>query len=322
MTALNRFIHDVYHGQEILKAGIVPAEQVLNNAQFRPEMVGVDVPGDIYSHISGIDIVRAGNADGSGDLLRAGRQPARAQRRELHAREPQDDDAAVPGTVQRAPRRAGGALPRPAARDAARRGAGRRERARRSWCSRRACTTAPTSSTPSWRSRWAWSWSRGRTCSCATASSTCAPRRARKRVDVIYRRVDDDFLDPQGLPPRLHAGLRRPAGCLPGRQRHAVQRRSAPASPTTRASIPYVPKMIEFYLGEKPILNNVPTYLCREPNDLQVRAGPPGRTRGQGGARRRRLRHARRPGGDARRRSPTSAPWSRPTRPTTSRSRR
>ena len=66
VTALNRFIHDVYHGQEILKAGIVPAEQVLNNSQFRAEMMGVDVPGSVYSHISGIDIVRAGNADGSG----------------------------------------------------------------------------------------------------------------------------------------------------------------------------------------------------------------------------------------------------------------
>ena len=67
VTALNRFIHDVYHGQEILKAGIVPAEQVLNNTQFRKEMMGVNVPGYVYSHISGIDIVRAGNVDGSGE---------------------------------------------------------------------------------------------------------------------------------------------------------------------------------------------------------------------------------------------------------------
>ena len=59
VTALNRFIHDVYHGQEILKAGIVPSEQIFQNAQFRPEMMNVDVPGNIYSHISGIDIVRA-----------------------------------------------------------------------------------------------------------------------------------------------------------------------------------------------------------------------------------------------------------------------
>ena len=66
VTALNRFIHDVYHEQEILRAGIVPAEQVLTNAQFRPEMMGVSVPGKVYSHISGIDIVRAGHADGSG----------------------------------------------------------------------------------------------------------------------------------------------------------------------------------------------------------------------------------------------------------------
>ena len=66
VTALNRFIHDVYHGQEIIKAGHVPAEQILTNAQFRPEMMGVDLPGGIYSHISGIDIIRAANADGSG----------------------------------------------------------------------------------------------------------------------------------------------------------------------------------------------------------------------------------------------------------------
>src|SRR5574343_1761709 len=49
VTALNRFIHDVYHDQEILKAGIIPREQIVNNAQFRPEMVGEDVPHQIYS---------------------------------------------------------------------------------------------------------------------------------------------------------------------------------------------------------------------------------------------------------------------------------
>ena len=67
VTALNRFIHDVYHGQEIIKAGLVPRDQIENNAQFRPEMVGVDVPHQIYSHISGIDIVRAPDAKGNGE---------------------------------------------------------------------------------------------------------------------------------------------------------------------------------------------------------------------------------------------------------------
>src|SRR4029079_1820737 len=64
VTALNRFIHDVYHDQDIVKAGIVPAEQIVRNAQSRPEMKGVAVTGGVYSHIAGIDIVRAANADG------------------------------------------------------------------------------------------------------------------------------------------------------------------------------------------------------------------------------------------------------------------
>ncbi len=60
VRALNRFIHDVYHAQDIVRAGRIPAEQVFRNSQYRPEMHGVDVPGDIYSHISGVDVVRAG----------------------------------------------------------------------------------------------------------------------------------------------------------------------------------------------------------------------------------------------------------------------
>ena len=67
VSALNRFIHDVYHAQEILKAGIVPTEQVTKNPQFRPEMVGIDVPHQIYSQISGIDIIRAANEKGEGE---------------------------------------------------------------------------------------------------------------------------------------------------------------------------------------------------------------------------------------------------------------
>src|SRR4051794_32393883 len=66
VTALNRFLHDVYHEQEILQAGVIPAEQVLNNAQYRKEMMGVYAPHHVYSHIAGIDIVRAPDAQGKG----------------------------------------------------------------------------------------------------------------------------------------------------------------------------------------------------------------------------------------------------------------
>ena len=67
VTALNRFLHDIYHDQEILKADLIPREQIERNAQFRPEMMGVDIPHQVYSQISGIDIVRAPDAKGKGE---------------------------------------------------------------------------------------------------------------------------------------------------------------------------------------------------------------------------------------------------------------
>jgi uncharacterized circularly permuted ATP-grasp superfamily protein len=91
VKALNLFLGDIYHDQAILNAGIIPREKVVNNAQYRAGMQGVDVPGGIYAHIAGIDIVRR-----RGRILRAGRQPARALRRFVHAGKPQDDDALVP----------------------------------------------------------------------------------------------------------------------------------------------------------------------------------------------------------------------------------
>jgi uncharacterized circularly permuted ATP-grasp superfamily protein len=66
VTALNRFLHDVYHDQEILRAGLLPRELVLDNSQYRSEMQGLAVQGGIYAHIAGIDIVRAANARGEG----------------------------------------------------------------------------------------------------------------------------------------------------------------------------------------------------------------------------------------------------------------
>jgi uncharacterized circularly permuted ATP-grasp superfamily protein len=58
VRALNMFAHDIYHEQTIVKAGIVPAEQIFRNSQYRPEMQGISVASDIYAHIAGIDIVR------------------------------------------------------------------------------------------------------------------------------------------------------------------------------------------------------------------------------------------------------------------------
>ncbi len=63
VRALNAFMHDIYHRQEIIKAGRIPAELIINNEAFIPEMIGVNPPRQIYSHIIGVDIVRTGEND-------------------------------------------------------------------------------------------------------------------------------------------------------------------------------------------------------------------------------------------------------------------
>ena len=63
VRALNAFLYDIYHSQDIVRAGRIPAELIVQNSAFVPEMVGVDPPLGIYSHIIGIDLVRTGESD-------------------------------------------------------------------------------------------------------------------------------------------------------------------------------------------------------------------------------------------------------------------
>ncbi|NRD88697.1 hypothetical protein C8024_03285, partial [Sphingopyxis sp. BSNA05] len=60
VKAINAFLYDIYHRQEILRAGRIPVELIANNIAFLPQMIGVDPPGGIYTHIIGTDIVRTG----------------------------------------------------------------------------------------------------------------------------------------------------------------------------------------------------------------------------------------------------------------------
>jgi uncharacterized circularly permuted ATP-grasp superfamily protein len=86
-------------------------------------------------------------------------------------------------------------------------------------------------------------------------------------VDVIYRRVDDDFLDPAAFRRDSTLGC---AGLLEAYRAGNVTLSNAIGTGVAddKSIYPYVPKMIEFYLGEKPILQNVPTWLCRDGGDL------------------------------------------------------
>ena len=63
VAALNRFLHDVYHGGEILKAGVIPPEQVLTNEAYQVAMLGLDLPNELYAHIAGVDLIRHEDGD-------------------------------------------------------------------------------------------------------------------------------------------------------------------------------------------------------------------------------------------------------------------
>ncbi|MBA3597389.1 MAG: circularly permuted type 2 ATP-grasp protein [Methylibium sp.] len=267
VAALNRFLHDVYHGQEILRAGVVPAEQVLGNAQFRADMMGVDVPGGVYSHIAGIDIVRAARPDGSGSYYVL------------------EDNLRVPSGVSYMlenrkmmmrlfPELFGGHRIAPLAHypdlllDTLRSVAP-------------AGVTEPTVVvlTPGMYNSAYFEHAflaqqmgielvEGQDLFVRDHHLYMRTTQGPRRVDVIYRRIDDDFLDPLALRPDTTLGC---AGLLGVYRAGNVTLANAIGTGVAddKSIYPYVPKMIEFYLGEKPILENVPTHLCRRDEDLK-----------------------------------------------------
>jgi uncharacterized circularly permuted ATP-grasp superfamily protein len=267
VTALNRFIHDVYHDQEILRAGVIPAEQVLRNAQFRPEMVGVNVPGQIYSHISGIDIVRAPNAQGQGeyyvleDNLRVpsgvsymieDRKMMMRLFPDLFALNRVAPVAHYPDLLLETLRQmAPSGLNEPTV-----------------------VVLTPGMYNSAYfehaflAQQMGVELVEGQDLFMKDDFIYMRTTRGPRRVDVIYRRVDDDFLDPLVFRPKSTLGC---AGLLQAYRAGNVAVCNAIGTGVAddKSIYPYVPAMIDFYLGEKPILSNVPTYQCRISEDLQ-----------------------------------------------------
>ncbi len=89
-----------------------------------------------------------------------------------------------------------------------------------------------------------------------------------QRVDVIYRRIDDDFIDPLAFRPDSLLGV---PGLLSVYRSGGVTVANAMGTGVAddKSVYPYVPEIVKFYLGEEPILNNVPTYMLRDPEDLK-----------------------------------------------------
>ena len=267
VTALNRFIHDVYHGQEIIKAGVIPSEQIFQNAQFRPEMMGVDVPGNIYSHISGIDIVRAPNAQGEGeyfvleDNLRVPSgvsymlENRKMMMRLFPALFNENRVAPVahyPDLLLETLR----AMAPPATADPT------------------VVVLTPGMHNSAYfehaflAQQMGVELIEGQDLFVKDNFVYMRTTRGPKQVDVIYRRVDDDYLDPLAFRPKSTLGC---AGLLNVYRSGNVSLCNAIGTGVAddKSIYPYVPKMIEFYLGEKPILQNVPTYACRNQDDLR-----------------------------------------------------
>ncbi|HEY9239872.1 MAG TPA: circularly permuted type 2 ATP-grasp protein [Burkholderiaceae bacterium] len=266
VTALNRFIHDVYHGQEIIKAGHVPAEQILQNAQFRPEMMGVDVPGGIYSHISGIDIIRAANVDGSGsyyvleDNLRvpSGVSYMLEDRKmmmrlfpELFSQHRVAPVAHYPDLLLETLRSVAPASVNEPTVVVLTPGMHNSAYFEHAFLAQQMGIELVEGQDLFVKDNFVY------------MRTTQGP----KRVDVIYRRVDDDFLDPSVFRKDSTLGC---AGLLGAYRAGNVTLSNAIGTGVAddKSIYPYVPKMIEFYLGEKPILHNVPTYMCRKAEDL------------------------------------------------------
>jgi uncharacterized circularly permuted ATP-grasp superfamily protein len=262
VRALNHFVHDIYHQQDMLRAGRIPAEQVFRNAQYRPEMHGIDVPGNIYSHISGVDVVRAGQGEfyvlednlrvpsGVSYMLENRKMMMRLFP-DLFARNRIAPVAHYPDLLLENLR-----------------------------------SVAPVGVddptvvllTPGMYNSAYFEHAflaqqmgielvEGQDLFVQDNNVYMRTTRGPQRVDIIYRRIDDDFLDPLAFRPDSQLGV---PGLLSVYRAGRVTLANAIGTGIAddKSIYPYVPDMIDFYLGEKPILANVPTWKCRDEADL------------------------------------------------------
>jgi uncharacterized circularly permuted ATP-grasp superfamily protein len=262
VKALNMFIHDIYHDQNIIKAGIIPAEQIYQNAQYRPEMQGINVVSDIYAHIAGVDIVRAGQGEfyvlednlrvpsGVSYMLEDRKMMMRLFP-ELFARNkiaPVDHypDMLLDNLRSVAPM----GINDPTV-----------------------VVMTPGMYNSAYfehaflAQQMGVELVEGKDLFVSDNTVFMRTTRGPKRVDVIYRRLDDDFLDPLAFRPDSSLGV---PGLLSVYRAGRVTLANAIGTGVAddKSIYPYVPDMIKFYLSEEPVLNNVPTYQCRKKEDL------------------------------------------------------
>jgi uncharacterized circularly permuted ATP-grasp superfamily protein len=263
VRALNLFLHDIYHQQRVLKDGVLPASLIYDGKDFRREIAGIDPPGGIYTHISGIDLIR----DESGRYLVL----------EDNLRTPSGVSYMIENRVLE--RRI---LPEFFARYRVRRVEHYPDLlldALRHLSPRGAEEAEVVLLTPGIYNAAYFEHTflakemgielvEGRDLVVKGDVVYMKTTRGLRRVDVIYRRIDDVFLDPLCFRPDSALGV---AGVINAWRAGNVAIVNAPGNGIAddKAIYPFVPDIIRYYLGERPILENVPTYLMTRPADRE-----------------------------------------------------
>jgi uncharacterized circularly permuted ATP-grasp superfamily protein len=263
VRALNMFLHDVYHDAEIVRAGKIPAQKVFENAQYRPEMCGIDLPNQIYAHIAGIDIVRAGRGEyyvlednlrtpsGVSYMLENRKMTMRLMP-ELFARQPIAPVEHYPDLLLDMLRSV----------------------APQGVLDPTVVVLSPGQYNAAYFEHVFLAQQMGVEVvegadlfvkdDLVFMRTTAGPQ----RVDVIYRRIDDDFLDPHAF--RADSTLGVPGLVAVYREGRVTLANAIGTGVADDKSVyPYVPDMIRFYLSEEPLIANVPTYLLEKKDDLQ-----------------------------------------------------
>ena len=262
ITALNLFLHDIYHDQKIIRDGIIERGVVESAAHFRREFIGFDVPQNIYIHICGTDLVR----DESGEYLVLednGRCPSGVSyllenRRTLKRVFPSLFNTYGVRPVEHYPQEllallqyiAPHAKPNPSV-ALLTPGIYNSAYFEHSFLARQMGIEIV----------------EGRDLVVRNRHCYMRTTKGLHLVDVIYRRIDDDFLDP--LVFRKDSGLGVP-GLVDAYRAGNVSLANSIGTGVADDKVIYyyVPKMIKYYLGQEPLLANVPTYLASQPADF------------------------------------------------------
>ena len=267
VRALNAFLHDIYHRQEIIRAGRVPQSLISKNAAFLPQMMGMIPPGEVYTHIVGIDLVRTG-PDEFMVLEDNARTPSGVSymlenRETMMAMFPELFTAMDVRPVQDYPRRLAESLAACAPSCAGDNSDGRPVVA----------VLTPGIYNSAYfehaflADQMGAELVEGSDLRVVDGRVAMRTTQGFQPIDVLYRRVDDDYLDPLSFNPTSRLGV---PGIMDIYRAGKITIANAPGTGIAddKAIYSFMPEIVEFYTGEKPLLANVPTWRCSEPDSL------------------------------------------------------